>query len=340
MPKPSLSNAILLFALVMLTVFAVAVACGPVAQPGQAGRPSGERSSTPGPTPTPKPYLNLDGGLRELAQGYDAWLASGQPESTAPVRPDWEVGIYIYLTANLEAVTGFLEGKVQWQAEAEGNGPSGEDTIATAVAVSLLGQLSEQAGVSLIEKIADPMRPRPTPSPTEPTLVRSESQGPSATPDPKAPTAPPIPPSPPARKYPNMADSLHDLVDRYESGQSVTDSDEVSGQSSVEGEATVVVKVYVRSPTPRDHADAAVRFLEENGAQGGIVGTGWIRCGGYPEQCSVYGLVPVSVLGEFSRQPGVQGVSPYPSGWDSSSSSGAFSPVGCCSTVGIPAWRI
>ena len=271
MPKSKFSRAIAIFALVMLAVFAVAVACGPDAQPCQVGPPSG------GSTSTPHPYLNLDDALRELAQGYDAWLASGQRESAAPVTPHWEVGVYLYLTAHREAVSEYLEGKVQGQAEGEGNGPNGEDTIATAVPVSLLGQLSGQPGVSWVEKTADPMRQRPTPSPTEPPSAQGKSQAPRPTRDPDATIFPPHP-TRPILNYPNMEGELRKIVDQYESEQIPDGSADADSEERNDGDRYIWVTIFVTFDNPREQVAAVLSFLEENGSL-----TNHWNCGGYPD---------------------------------------------------------
>ena len=66
------------------------------------------QDATDTPQPTPNPYLNMNDDLRNLAQAYDSWLASGQPESAFYFPLDWVGAVDIHMESNEDAIIAFL----------------------------------------------------------------------------------------------------------------------------------------------------------------------------------------------------------------------------------------
>ena len=121
-------------------------------------------------------YANLDPKLREVAWAYDDWLASGKPESEAPFKLDWEVGAFIWIPSNLEGVLAFLEENDVYNTKGRYEGVN--NTLAF-LPVTLVGAVSNQAGVSSVQMMFPPepptvMDPTPVPWPTRaPTPTRA-----------------------------------------------------------------------------------------------------------------------------------------------------------------------
>ena len=96
-------------------------------------------------------YPNLDSTLNGLVAGNEARRASARAAvNQAPVRGKSSVAVTIYVSANVSTIRSFLEN----------NGADvrtvGEDYIEAYVPVTLLGQLSEQSGVTRVETVFGP----------------------------------------------------------------------------------------------------------------------------------------------------------------------------------------
>ena len=97
-------------------------------------------------------YPQLDSTLGGLVADHEGGkVAARAAASQAPVHSGASVAVTIYINANLSAIRGFLE--------SNGGDPRnvGKDYIEAYVPVSLLGQLSEQTGVTRIETIVPPV---------------------------------------------------------------------------------------------------------------------------------------------------------------------------------------
>ena len=110
----------------------------------------GLQDAVAGPKP-PQRYPRLDSTLNGLVEDYEVRRASTRSAaSKAPVHSGSSVAVTIYLNANVATVRSFLKNN--------GGDPRnvGDDFIEAYVPVTLLGRLSEQPGVLLVEPIVGP----------------------------------------------------------------------------------------------------------------------------------------------------------------------------------------
>ena len=111
-------------------------------------------------------YPRLDSTLSGLVTGYEEGQANpGDVTSQAPVHDNSSVAVTVYISANVSTIRSFLEN----------NGADvrnvGEDYVEAYVPVTLLGQLSEQSGVTRVETIFGPKEVGPLPlKPARPLL--------------------------------------------------------------------------------------------------------------------------------------------------------------------------
>ncbi len=113
-------------------------------------------------------YPRLDSTLSGLVAGYDGGqVAPETAASQAPFHSESSVAVTIYISANVSTIRSFLEN----------NGADvrnvGEDYVEAYVPVTLLGQLSEQSGVTRVETIfgpkeVGPLRLKPARPPLQP----------------------------------------------------------------------------------------------------------------------------------------------------------------------------
>ena len=252
-------------------------------------------------------YLNLDDSLKEVAWAYDAWLASGRPESSAPFNLDWEVGVFVWISSNRSGILDFLEENKVYNIEGSHRGQS--NTLAF-VPVPVLSPLARQPGVEWAfmmfppeppVNMEPPLAPTWTPAPTRPeSLVRGSSGF--------------TPPPPPTQEYPKMSNTMSHYVDRYERGE-ITEADAVIGiGESMAGPPYVFILVYGEDPEGMQEA------LETNGVAADSRTEPDCYQGQPVATCLIYATVHLNSLVSLSqhesietirRQTSIAGVSGY-----------------------------
>ena len=125
-----------------------------IAAPITSGEGGGDQFTANLPDKAEPAYPNLGSQLNQLvAMTESGAFSDREAASTSPLHSEGSVAVTIHLSGNAGNVAGFLEDN--------GGDPRnvGEDYIEAYVPVSLLGQLSQQPGVTRIQEIIPPNQP-------------------------------------------------------------------------------------------------------------------------------------------------------------------------------------
>ena len=246
-------------------------------------------------TPPPRAeYSNLADDLKEIAWAYDAWLASGRPESSAPVNLDWEVGVFVWISSNLAGILSFLEDNDVYNVEGSYQGES--NTLAF-VPVPVLSSLAKQPGVRWADMMFPPEPPVDMEPPLDPTWTpvptRAESLVRGSSGLEPAPTEIP-------QKYPRMDNTMSSYLEQYERGE-ITEAEAVEsiGNSEV-GAPYVRIMVYGED-------EAGVRAaLKANG----LASNNEAFCFNYGgvSECQIDAVVHLNSLVSLSQHKSILGI--------------------------------
>ena len=244
-------------------------------------------------TPPPQAeYRNLDDSLKEIAWAYDAWLASGRPESSAPVKLDWEVGVFVWISSNRAGILDFLEANEVYNIEGSHQGQN--NTLAF-VPVPVLSTLARQPGVEWAFMMFPPEPPvnmEPPLAPTwTPVPARAESlvRGSSGF----------TPPPPPTQKYPKMNNTMSRHLEQYERGE-ITEAEAATGiGETTVGPPYVYIMVYGEDGAGMQAA------LEANGVAADSRTEPDCRDGREIARCLIYAVVHLNSLVSLSQHESI-----------------------------------
>ena len=264
-------------------------AAEPQAQPApkvvsQDSDPDPTPTPTPTPTPEPPKYPNLDTFLRDLVVKYEAEeLSAAAAADRAPVYHGSSVLIEVDLPTNIDVVYTWMgnQGISARYKDPEHIPPH----MYAYVKVSLLGALSQQDGVTLVQPIQD----------RDGVFAASQGAGgASGESAPRSTAEPKLPLWLKGYPYPKLKGRLEKLVYRYEQGELT--AEEVASEYGHQG-SSVHVQIML-SPDPAN-TDAVVAWLKSKGLSSFHVTKSEV----YPNFIS--GFVPVSLMVTLSERPGI-----------------------------------
>ena len=237
-------------------------------------------------------YLNLDDSLKEVAWAYDAWLASGRPENSAPFNLDWEVGVFVWISSNRSGILDFLEENEVYNIEGSHQGQS--NTLAF-VPVPVLSPLARQPGVEWAfmmfppeppVNMEPPLAPTWTPAPTRPESLVRGSSDPTLTP-------------PPTHKYPKMDGVISTHLEQYERGE-ITEAEAAIGIGE-----TTVGPPYAYILVYGEDAAGMQAALEANGVAADSRTEPDCRDGRGIARCIIYAVVHLNSLVSLSQHESI-----------------------------------
>ena len=301
---------LLLTALALLIGAAtIMLACEPGARPvadggealplvGQVAGGGEEPAAEPTTTPTPNPkYPKLHSILQNLVRGFEAGnLTEILAAAQAPLHYYNAVLVKVDVAANIDAIDTWME-RQSISARLKVTN-EGDPYFYAYVPVSLLGALSRQSGVTLVEPsippwadLSDYTAGAAGAAGSSGNVIRFAGT-PTPTPDPANLRMPEIPIwLQGAHPYPRLQSPISGIVYRYERGE-ITEAAAAAEIGYNYGSA-VIVDIYVVDDPAK--TDAIVSWLNGKDVIPNEVLRGHV----------IVAYIPVSVLGELSNQPGV-----------------------------------